>query len=187
MRARSGANSQVSAACDAAPIQAIEISPATLGRGLQLVRASSLTMTRFQLALQMGDRRLATVAMDSLLDLDAEMERFVAALTDSAANEPQAEVMASYLGAQKEAIAREKHALVGQVGRIAPVAAIGDAAARPEPDVLELSVTEEARALIAEAAERDGPRWLAVALAACVACAAVALAVLMLGARLPGW
>jgi hypothetical protein len=179
--------SLASATCDAVPLHAIEVSPATLGRGLQLVRASSLTMTRFQLALQMGDRRLATMAMDSLLDLDAEMEDFVAALADAAANEPQAQVMASYLSAQKDAIAREKHALVGQVGKIAPVAAIGDVAA--EPDVLELSVAQETEAepeLIA-ASEGDGPRWLVVALAVCVACAAVAVAVLMLGARLPGW
>ena len=132
MSARPGANAQVSTQGGATPSRAVEVSPAMLGMGMQLVRASNLTMSRFQLALQRGDKRIATMAMDSLLDIDAEMEGFVADLASSAANEAQMQIITSYLISQKGAIAHEKHALVGHIGKVERIARSSDADARDD-------------------------------------------------------
>src|SRR3546814_885984 len=45
-----------------------------LRTGLGLMRASQLTMVRFQLALYKSNRRTAMQALDTFLELDAEME-----------------------------------------------------------------------------------------------------------------
>src|SRR3546814_10300658 len=52
-----------------------------LRTGLGLMRASQLTMVRFQLALYKSNRRTAMQALDNLLDLDAELEGLAATLT----------------------------------------------------------------------------------------------------------
>src|SRR3546814_3084452 len=46
-----------------------------LRTGLGLMRASQLTMVRFQLALYKSNRRTAMQALDNLLDIDAEIGR----------------------------------------------------------------------------------------------------------------
>lgn len=181
MSARPGANAQVSTRGATTPSRAVEVSPAMLGMGMQLMRASNLTMSRFQLALQMDDKRLATMAMDSLLDIDAEMEGFVADLALSAANDPQMQAMASYLASQKGAIAREKHALVGHIGKVERISRSSDADSRPDPGTLELSAADIADEEVEELPARMVPAWLIAVLLICGICTAVTLAVLMLG------
>lgn len=99
----------------------------TLGMAVQLVRANNLTMSRFQLALHRGDRRLAMMALDGLLDIDAEMALFVEGLVPD--NKPPMQAITAYLIDQKEAIATEKHGLAGHVGiaeKAAPMPADDD-------------------------------------------------------------
>ena len=181
MSARPGANAHLSAQCDTTPSRADDVSLATLGMGMQLVRASNLTMSRFQLALQRGDKRLAMMAMDSLLDIDGEMECFVADLACSAANQPQMQVMASYLTSQKEAIGLEKHSLIGHIGKVEPIAQISDADDRPDLEAPEPSTAQAVREDLREPPTRAVPQWLIAILAICTLCAAVTLAALMLG------
>lgn len=182
MNAGPGANARLSAQCDTAPLPADDVSPATLGMGMQLVRASNLTMSRFQLALQRGDKRLAIMAMDSLLDIDAEMECFVADLACSAANQPQMQVMASYLTSQKEAIGLEKHSLIGHIGKVEPIPQGSGADDRPDLDVLELSTADA----VGEDPQEPPTtpvvsRWPVALLAICMLCVAVTLVALVLG------
>jgi len=183
MSAGPGANARLSAQCDTAPSQAAEVSPAMLGMSMQLVRASNLTMSRFQLALQRGDSRLAIMAMDSLLDIDAEMECFVSDLARSAANEPQMQLMASYLTSQKEAIGREKHALIGHIGKVEAISQSSGADDWSDADVPEPAAAR-ADEKLREPPVRMVPRWLSVLLAVCAVCAAVMLAALILDVRL---
>lgn len=164
-------------------MRAIAVSPATLGVGMQLIRASNLTMSRFQLALQSGDRRLATKAMDNILDIDAEMECFVADLAGAAANEPHMEDMEIYLASQKDAVTREKHALVGHIGKVEPILQTGDNA--DDTAMLELDVPVPSTVQAAAAAAAEPPMgWVPgrpiLLLAAIAFCAGVAIAVLML-------
>jgi hypothetical protein len=99
------------------PVQDRGITPDLLAIGLQLVRASSLTMTRLQLALQSGDRRRAMMAMDGLMDIDAEIEGFVSDLAPAPGEDAHWQALAGYLENQKAAIAVEKHALTGVAQR----------------------------------------------------------------------
>jgi hypothetical protein len=99
------------------PVQDRGITPDLLGIGLQLVRASNLTMTRLQLALQSGDRRRAMMAMDGLMDIDAEIEGFVSDLAPAPGEDAHWQALAGYLENQKAAIAVEKHALTGMAQR----------------------------------------------------------------------
>lgn len=183
MSGQPGANVQVSPGSEPAPLRAIAVSPATLGVGMQLVRASNLTMSRFQLALQSGDRRLATKAMDNILDIDAEMECFVADLACVAANEPHMEDMEIYLASQKDAVAREKHALVGHVGKVEQILQAGDDGEDRTTLELDVPVPSTVQAAAAASAEPHMgwvPGRPIVLLAACAFCAGVALAVVML-------
>lgn len=85
----------------------------TLQTGLELARASHLTMLRLQLALHKSNRRTAMQALDDLLDIDAEMERLVA-MQQAAPMEPSdGAALFGFIGSQKEAIAAEKHVLTG--------------------------------------------------------------------------
>lgn len=183
MSGQPGANVQLSSGSEPAPLRAIAVSPATLGVGMQLVRASNLTMSRFQLALQSGDRRLATKAMDNILDIDAEMECFVADLGCAAANEPHMEDMEIYLASQKDAVAREKHALVGHVGKVEQIRQAGDDAEDRTMLELDLPVPSTVQAAAAASAEPHMgwvPGRPLLLLAVCAFCVGVALAALML-------
>lgn len=83
----------------------------TLRTGLELARASHLTMLRLQLALHKSNRRTAMQALDDLLEIDAKMEGLAATLngvpTDLTGDAP----LFGFIGFQKEAIAAEKHVL----------------------------------------------------------------------------
>ena len=114
---------------------------AGLGRkvaeGLQLTRASTIALTRLQLALAGGDRRQAMAAIDRLHVLDGEIEHLVERLPSSADNaetpgdeaapdrgvpadgaEPGDDLLASlgkHLNDQKLALAFEKLALASGI------------------------------------------------------------------------
>ncbi|WP_287461420.1 hypothetical protein [Sphingomonas sp.] len=89
--------------------------------GLQLARASQVTLLRLQLALHGADRRGAMAALASLLDLDAEMESLAAATLGSEGYETaQDQAVAEHIAREKAAIAAEKHLLTGHVGRADP-------------------------------------------------------------------
>lgn len=88
-----------------------------LHTGLELARASQLTMLRLQLALHESNPRTAMRAVDMLLDIDAEMEGIAATLASLPAQSGEAAALAGFIGNQKAAIASEKHVLVGGTGR----------------------------------------------------------------------
>ncbi|HEX7857927.1 MAG TPA: hypothetical protein VF503_29965 [Sphingobium sp.] len=153
-----------------------------LGMSLQLLRASNLTMTRLHLALQSGDRRLAMMAMDGLLDIDAEIEGFVEDLVGKPDNDAHWKALTGYLEHQKAAIAAEKHALSGVVGRAdAPVIAAPSIAVAEEFPVSPALPDETW-----SSEEKETPRpWLSWRGAALVLCG---LAIAMVAALFAlGW
>lgn len=85
----------------------------TLRSGLELTRASQLTLLRLQLALYKSNRRAAMQALDNLLDIDAEMEGLAARLSDAPTHLAEDAALSGFIGLQKAAIAAEKHALTG--------------------------------------------------------------------------
>lgn len=81
--------------------------------GFDLARASQLTMVRLQLALHKSNRRSAMQALDTLLDIEAEMAE-LAAILDAAPAHPGGDpALSGFIGCQKAAIAVEKHVLAG--------------------------------------------------------------------------
>ena len=83
----------------------------TLRAGLELARASHLTMLRLQLALHKSNRRTAMQALDNLLEIDAEIEGLAATLGDAPTQLANEAALFGFIGFQKEAIAAEKHVL----------------------------------------------------------------------------
>jgi hypothetical protein len=112
-----------------------------LRNGLELARASQLTMLRLQLALHKSNRRTAMQALDDLLDIDAEMEGLAATLTDVPTQLADDAALSGFIGLQKAAIAVEKHVLTGSDWRsdaaprviAAPEDGAGDADLRGQP------------------------------------------------------
>jgi hypothetical protein len=88
-----------------------------LQTGLELARASQLTMLRLQLALHKSNRYTAMQALDHLLDIDAEMEDLAATLDSGPAYSAGDAPLSGFIRRQKAAIAVEKHALTGGDGR----------------------------------------------------------------------
>jgi hypothetical protein len=99
----------------APPLRYREVDPSALGMGLQLSRASTLALTRLQLALTTGDRHQAMAAMDRLHALDAQIERLVDHLPEGGGNEADWQAIAKHLSDQKLALAFEKLALASEV------------------------------------------------------------------------
>lgn len=98
---------------------------AALRAGFDLARASQLTMVRLQLALHKSNRRSAMQALDTLLDIEAEMAE-LAAILDAAPAHPSGDTaLSGFIGCQKAAIAVEKHVLAG-----------GDWPSDPRPDAV---------------------------------------------------
>jgi len=149
-----------------------------LRTGLELARASQLTMLRLQLALHKSNRRTAMQALDNLLDIDAEMEglttslgRLPAPLRDDAA-------LSGFIGLQRTAIAAEKHGLTGgdlradtrPIGIVAP----GDPADTLDPPAQPLLSDDEAESEGRTGSRRWWPALLAIAIALILAGAGLA-------------
>jgi len=108
-----------------------------LRAGFDLARASQLTMVRLQLALHKSNRRSAMQALDTLLDIEAEMAELAAILDDAPTHAAGDAALSSFIGLQKAAIAVEKHALAGGdwPGDAPSAAVLGpDDSAVSEPD-----------------------------------------------------
>jgi hypothetical protein len=84
-----------------------------LRTGLDLARASQLTMLRLLLALHRSNRRTAMQALDNLLDIDAEMEGLAARLDGAPVEAADDAALSDFIGLQKAALAAEKHGLAG--------------------------------------------------------------------------
>lgn len=83
--------------------------------GLQYCRASTLSLTRLELALESGDRQRIIEAMDRLHALDGEMERKIASLPAPAGQDPEREAINQHLGREKMAVAFEKLVLASGI------------------------------------------------------------------------
>lgn len=79
--------------------------------GLQYCRASTLSLTRLELALESRDRQRIIEAMDRLHALDGEIERKVASLPAPEG----AEALTEHLGREKMAVAFEKLVLASGI------------------------------------------------------------------------
>ena len=84
-------------------------------QGLQLSRASTLSLMRMQLAVRSGERMQAMAAMDRLDALDAELERLIAQLPAPDSNDPGWQAIAKHIEEQKLALAFEKLALASGI------------------------------------------------------------------------
>ena len=92
------------------------VSSVAFRKSLQLTRASTMALTRLQLALTRSDKHQARVAMDCLLDIDAELEGFVADLSiPQELDDADWQSISEHLKALKTAIAFEKLVLAGEI------------------------------------------------------------------------
>lgn len=138
--------------------------------GLQLCRASALSLLRLQLAFERGDRIAAIEAIDRLHGFDAKIERLVEGLTATA--DPKLKALTRQILEEKMAVAFEKLALASGVSGpdlASPPAFLRRTADEPpsavaEPDIDDAPLEESARF---GAIRTYGPRAaLLVALAA---------------------
>src|SRR4051812_8943681 len=127
-----------------------DLAPAPVGsdelaEGLMLVRASTLKMIRFQLAMERRDRRGALEAVDDLVALDRQLEHYLA-------DAPiPAESLRRELEVERAALNREKLTLAAEVIH-------GGANAVPTPE----PVAEESSEDVAvEVSPRRTAWWLA--------------------------
>lgn len=88
--------------------------PGDAALGLQLCRASIMSLMRLQLALERGDRMSAMETIDRLHALDAEVERVVADLAGGK-DDPRRDRVNQILRDEKMAVAFEKLALAGGI------------------------------------------------------------------------
>lgn len=118
--------------------------------GLQLTRASTIALTRLQLALAGGDRRQAMAAIDRLHAIDGEIEHLVGELPPETAapsepaNDDPVAALGKHLADQKLALAFEKLALASGISGPGLVSPAHPLAHEPAP-------AEAAAALAAEA------------------------------------
>ena len=121
-----------------------------LRTGLDLARASQLTMLRLLLALHKSNRRTAMQALDNLLDIDAEMEGLAATLNGAPVRPAGDAALSDFIGLQKAALAVEKHALAG--GELREDA---ESMALPAPPVAQADVDFPAQPLLPDDAVED--------------------------------
>lgn len=79
-----------------------------LALGLQLMRASSITSNRLQLALARRDRRGAMAALDTLAAVDAEVEMLVDRLSGRGASTPELTAIGAWLAEERKAASAER-------------------------------------------------------------------------------
>jgi hypothetical protein len=148
-------------------------SPAEVLMGLQLLRASTMASTRFQLALARQDRPQAMSALDLLIDVDAEIERLVSGLTVPEAANADLAGIGEWLAAQKSAIAEEKFNLacgIGGSGLVSPPDRLSAPAERHAGRGVDPALEEPGRSLDDARPKRrratSTSRWWLVALVA---------------------
>jgi hypothetical protein len=172
MNALSTRDDDDSVAGDARDIEP-SAAPADLALGLQLCRASALSLLRLQLAFERGDRTAAIEAIDRLHAADTKIERLVEGLPSS--GDPKLKALARQILEEKMAVAFEKLALASGVS--GPDLASAPAFLRRGPEeppsaVAEPDIDDEPPETIARfgAIRTYGPRAaLLVALAAATA------------------
>jgi hypothetical protein len=86
-----------------------------LGLGLQLTRASTIALTRLQIAVCKGERRQALEAIDRLHVLDRQLEQLVAGLDDVSAEDRDWRELSAYVADQKLALAFDKLVLASGI------------------------------------------------------------------------
>jgi len=168
-----------------------------LAMGLQLLRASSMTSARLQLALSRRDRRVAMAALDTLAAVDAEIEGLVDRISGPAASTPELSAIAAWLAQEKEAVTADKLSLACDVsgpGLVSPPdrlsgAADADARAAVDPPMGEAEPGPDGA--IEDADEPTPTRrwWLLVLLAVAIAVVAAGVVIAFVlphGEQLPG-
>ena len=148
-----------------------------LAMGLQLLRASSMTSARLQLALARRDRRVAMAALDTLAAVDAEIEGLVDRLSGPASATPELAAIAAWLAQEKEAVTTDKLGLACDVsgpGLVSPPDRLSGAADADAHAAIDSSMGEAEPGLdgAIDDAEEPAPTrrwWLLVLLAVAVA------------------
>ena len=167
-----------------------------LAMGLQLLRASSMTSIRLQLALARRDRRVAMSALDTLAAVDAEIEGLVDRLSGPATSTPELAALAAWLAQEKEAVTADKLNLACDVsgpGLVSPPDRLSDAVGPDARNAADSSVGEVAPDIdgaIEDLEPAPTRRWwllASLAIAVTLAVAGVIMAfVLPHGEQLPG-
>lgn len=165
-----------------------------LAMGLQLLRASSLTSIRLQLALARRDRRVAMTALDTLAAVDAEIEGLVDRLSGPGTSTPELAALAAWLAQEKESLTADKLNLACDVsgpGLVSPPDRLSEAAdARTTVDSATDKVVPDLDGAV-EGAEEPAPtrRWwllVSLALAIAVVVAGAIIAFVLPREQLPG-
>ena len=117
------------------PVRARETEPSSVGsealaEGLMLVRASTLKVVRFQLAMERQDRRGALEAVDDLVEIDRRLQDY---LSDVPAAAEQL-LLGNALDDERILLNHEKLALVSGVVRREPAARVAEPVIADEPE-----------------------------------------------------
>jgi hypothetical protein len=142
-----------------------------LAEGLMLVRASTLKVVRFQLAMERHDRRVALEAVDDLVAIDRRLQAYLADVPAAA----EQLLFRDLLDAERNLLNHEKLALVAEVVRREPEPAVAEAPIAAEPDLSEAIAWDD---VDFAPSDEPGPHrsmlWLSITLALLAALAAAA-------------
>lgn len=148
-----------------------------LVRGLLLLRASSMNLIRFQLAMERRDRRVALETVDELVAIDGCLRDFI---QDMSAPDDTFAEFAREVEQQRASLVREKLTLVA--GKTGP------AVRQDQPEWVEPPVPAPEAAVEEDTpppVRRSWPVWLLVALSGLIV-AAIAVAALVWGTQIGG-
>jgi hypothetical protein len=148
--------------------------------GLQLLRASSMTTIRLQLALARRDRRVAMSALDTLAAVDAEIEGLVDRLSGAGTSTPEMTAIAAWLAQEKDAVATDKLNLACDVsgpGLVSPPDRLSQAADAGDRAAVDAAMSDAVPDLDGAAEDMEEPAptrnwWLLVSLAIVITVAA---------------
>lgn len=104
------------------------VSANDLARGMILLRASNMNVMRLQLAVERHDRKSAMAAMDDLVGIDRELDRFIGSMPGAAADYA---AVSDELDRHKQSVVSER--VVMARGKVGPAVA-------PVPDVVPLDL-----------------------------------------------